>query len=171
MGILIAVFHLVGAVVGLLALSFLAVLAVTWEKQRNAKRAVEAIALKLGVTVEQLESDGMHAKVMQVLADRFDDELLRNRLSDLCGWVRTGWEWLVALAQFGLIVGVAWAAFSDDLGNAVYAWLVIPMTLLAILVAVTFSLVCKLLTGRYPGEARAGRKSMREVAARAAAAG
>jgi len=116
----------------------------------------------LGVAVEELDNKEMAPKLIQLSSDRFSRELLRNRISDLCGAIRTVWGWLGSLLQLAVILGVAWYTFTDNLNTAVYAWFIVAISLIFWVTSVAFSLTCRLFTGRYPGEAKQARKSVAE---------
>ena len=107
----------------------------------------------------------MAPKIVQLSSERYSSELLRNRLSDLCGVVRTAWDWLSWVVQILVLVGVTWYTFTDSRDTAVYAWAVIPLIAFFWVVSMVFSLACKVLTGRYPGQAKAARKSLAEYIA------
>ena len=72
--------------------------------------------------------------------------------------MRTAWGWLSNLLQVGIVVAVGWSMFTDGAQNAAYMWLVLAVAVFFWLASVAFSLLCVVLTGRYPGEAKAARK-------------
>lgn len=159
---LIAIGHIVGALIALFAFGLGVLLVAGWETERNRKAALKEMSLALGLPVDELDNAEHQAKVLQFAAARFSSELFRNRLSDLCGLVQTGWGWLGTLLQVGVILGVIWYTFTDDLFNAVHAWWVIAVAFSFWISSVMFALLCKLLTGRFPGQARQARKMLAE---------
>jgi hypothetical protein len=160
-----AIGHLVGAAVALSAIGFGLLAVSSWELQRNRRIALQEASLELGVPVDQLDEDRWRDKVTAWAVSRSSSELLRNRLSDLCGTVRTAWSWLGALAQWGVFLIAAWLAFTDDPASAVIAWGAIPLALFVTLTSAVFSIACKVLTGRYPGQAREMRKTLAQLSA------
>lgn len=160
MDILVAIGHIAGALLTMLVLSIVVVIVSAWEIRRNQRQALEDASIALGVAVEDLESDEFTPKVVQLSASRYSRELLRNRLSDFCGVLRAAWGWMGLLVQAGIVIAVAWDTFTGNPATAVNAWWIIAVALFFWLASVIFSLVCRLLTGRFPGEARQSRKSL-----------
>lgn len=160
----LAVFHVIGALVVSCALGALVLWLGAWEQKKVQKRRLQEVSIALGVPLASLESDdSLMPRLVDYLSQRFSSELLRNRLSDLCGAIRTAWGWLGNLIQFGIIVAVAWAMFAGGAESAAYMWSVPAVAVFFWLASVAFSLVCAVLTGRFPGEAKAGRKLVAEV--------
>jgi hypothetical protein len=160
MSVILAVAHLGGSVFALLVLGGLAIWVGNWDTERVRRRRREELTVSLGVPANDLEKPEMAGKLLQISGDRFSSELLRNRLSDLCGSLRTGWNWLGSLVQIGVLFGVAWNTITEGAENAVYAWSVVPVAIFFWLASLSFSFMCHLLTGRYPGEAKQGRKAL-----------
>jgi hypothetical protein len=163
MSALVATGHIVGALIVLFAFGLGVLLLAGWENERNRKSALEEMSLALGLPLSELDNEEHQEKVVHFAAARFSSELLRNRLSDLCGWVQTLWGWFGTLLQAAVLIGVIWYTFSDDLSNSVHAWWIIAIALFFWISSVLFALICKLLTGRFPGQARQARKMLAEV--------
>lgn len=160
MSALIAIGHIVGALIALVAFGVGILVLAGWEIERNRKSALQEASLSLGIPVSELDIPEHQARVVQFVATRFSSELLRNRLSDLCGWVQMGWGWLGTLLQAGIFLGVIWYTVTDDLSNSVYAWWIIAVAFFFWISSVLFALACKLLTGRFPGQARQALKTL-----------
>lgn len=157
----LAVVHVIGALGGSCAFGILVLLIAVWEQERVEKRRWQDASIALGAPVAALETDvSLIPRLLDYSSQRYSGELLRNRFSDLCGILRTGWGWLGTLIQAGIVVGVGWAMYTSGAENAVYMWSVLAVAVFFWLVAVAFSFACLLLTGRYPGEAKAARKSL-----------
>lgn len=155
----LAIVHVIGALGVSFALGLLLLFIGAWEQDRSRKRRLQDASIALSVPAASLETDdSLTPRLIQYSSQRFSSELLRNRLSDLCGTLQTAWGWLSNLLQVGIVVAVAWAMFADGAQNAVYMWLVPAVAVLFWLASVAFSLLCVVLTGRYPGEAKAARK-------------
>lgn len=156
-----AVVHVVGALFASFAFGIGVMLIAAWEQERVQKRRLQDASIALGVSVSALDNDeSLIPRVLEYWSQRFSADLFRNRLSDLCGYVRAGWGWLGTLVQVGIVVGVGWAMYTSGAENAVYMWSVLAVAIFFWLAAVAFSFTCLLLTGRYPGEARLARKSI-----------
>jgi hypothetical protein len=160
---LIAIGHIVGAVVVLVAFGISTLMLAGWESERNQKTALQEASLALGIPVDHFDNTEHQETIIQFAAERYSSELLRNRLSDLCGWIQTGWGWASNLLQVGVLLGVIWYAVTDDLSNGVYAWLIIGIALFFWISSVIFGYACKLLTGRFPGQARQARKLLAQT--------
>ena len=162
MEILVAIGHIVGAFVTSVMLGMIILLVSSWEIAKNTKRANEELALELGVPVSYLEDEERIAKLSQdiirVLMGKFSDELFVNRVSDFLGIIHTLWGWAGYIIQVFVLVTVCWYTFTENLENAIYAWLVNVVAVLFVVASVVFSAICKIVTGRYPGQAKEARK-------------
>ena len=139
-------------------------LAITaWETERNTKRVLEEASVSLGVAVQDPNSEEVSPRLVQFFSDRFSNELLRNRLSDLCGIIITTWGWFGLLLQVVVLLASVWYAFTEGPENAIHAWWALAITVFFWVVSRAFSLTCHLLNGRYPGQAKQGRKSLSEL--------
>ncbi|MEJ1372597.1 MAG: hypothetical protein RPU32_12560 [Candidatus Sedimenticola sp. (ex Thyasira tokunagai)] len=159
---LIAIAHILGSIIVVVIFGFIALLIVAWETDRNKKRVAEEMSVSLGVQIDDLDSEELIPKILQFSSEKFSSELLRNRLSDFCGLIRTLWDWLGTLSQAIVLLAVIWFTIIENNENAVFAWFIVGIAVVFWLVSVIFSLVCKLLTGRYPGQAKQARKAAAE---------
>lgn len=162
MGIAIAMLHIGGAIVASVAFGFAVLLILSWlDGKQEAKRKGD-MAVAIGIPLAELE-EGKHAEsVVRYMSARASGELLCNRLSDLCGWIRTAWGWVALLLQVCFIGGAIWFSVSEGRDAAVLAWGALAVTVLFTLVSMAFAFACYVLTGRYPGEAAKIRKGLRE---------
>lgn len=156
----LAVVHVVGALAASFALSMFWLWVGAWEQGRVQKRRLQDASITLGVPVASLENEEHVARLLQYSSQRFSGDLLKNRLSDLCGLVRTAWGYFGSLLQLGVIGLVAWQMYEGGSGNAVYMWSILGIAIFFWLSSVVFSFACFLLTGRYPGEAKGARKAI-----------
>ena len=115
------------------------------------------MAQALGIPLVEFDDAKHHAQVARLVNERFSSELLRNRLSDLCGLLLTGWWWTGAVIQLGIFITVCWLFFDEGSSVANTMWFVPGAAFLFLLMRHSAWLLCKLLTGRFPGEARARR--------------
>jgi len=160
MEIIVAIGHILGAILASTLLSFLVMLIAEWEIKRLEKNNAQELSIELGVLVEDLEKEELAPRIFQHSSARFSSELLRNRLSDLCGSIRSFWNWLGLGAQLILLAGVIWFTTTDGLHNAIHAWWILAIMLFFWLSNAVFAFACRVLTGRYPGQAKAARKFM-----------
>jgi phosphotransferase system glucose/maltose/N-acetylglucosamine-specific IIC component len=162
MSVLIAVAHVIGSVIAMMAFGFTANALAAWELKRNQKTAKEEMSVALGIPVKRLDDAEHSSAVIQFAAARFSSDRLQNRLSDLCWWVQGIWGWVGSVIQVGLLIGVIWYSVTDSPSNAVYAWWVVAIAIFFWVTGVLFNFVCKLFTGRFPGEAKQVRKHLAE---------
>jgi len=160
----LAIVHVVGALSVSFGFTLLILWVGVWEQKRARKRRLQDASIALGVPATSLETDdSLIPRIVQYSSQRFSAELLRNRLSDLCGALRTAWGLLGTLLQVGVVAAVGWAMYVDGAQNAAYMWCMLAVAVFFWLASVGFSLLCLVLTGRYPGEAKAARKSIAVV--------
>jgi hypothetical protein len=162
MATLIAIGHIFGALIVLVAFGLGILILTRWEIERNRKSYLQEMSIDLGIPVGELDNVENQAKVDQFVATKYSSELLRNRLSDLCGWVQAGWGWIGTLLQAGVFLGVIWYTITGDISNSVHAWWIIAVAFFFWISSVFFGLICKLLTGRLPGQAGQARKMLAE---------
>lgn len=157
-GALVAVGHIVGSIavyslltVGMLALERL------WSR-RIERGMLEEAAVEFGVPVNTLNNPEVMPKFIKLLSARYSSELLRNRLSDLCGALLDLWAWLGWMSELAVLLAVIWYTATSSVSNAVYAWSIVAIAVIFWLIGVGFLRICKLLTGRFPGQAKQARK-------------
>ena len=160
---LVAVAHIAGSILALIVLGALSLFVVAWESERNKKRVLQELAVKLGVAVDALDNEHLAERIIQVSSERSSNELLRNRLSDLCGIVRTLWGWFGSILQVVALGAAVWFTFTENRHNALFAWFAPGVAVFFWITSVLFSLVCYFLTGRYPGEAKLARKGLAQL--------
>jgi len=164
MEILIAVGHFVGVVI----VWMLVGTCITFIGAKQLQNAIEAqeseFALRLGIPIDEIRDDKWAPKLMKALDERFTDELLTNRISDLCGTIVSISGGLVSLIMVLTFLGVGALTIMEDLSSAVFVWAVIGIQIIWLLAYIVFSYLCKILTGRYPGQAKNARKQMLKFA-------
>lgn len=159
-----AIVHVVGALGASFAFGILVIVIGAWEQERVQKRRLQDASIALGVPIAALESDEeLVPSLIQYSSRRYSGELLRNRVSDLCGLLRTAWGWLSNIVQMGIVAGVGWSIYTDGAKSAALMWSVLAASIFFWLASVAFSFSCLLLTGRYPNEAKFARKSIASV--------
>ncbi|WP_133501988.1 hypothetical protein [Cognatilysobacter terrigena] len=165
---MIAAIHLVGALLSMLLLSTGLHFLGAWIDRRNAARILQDASVHLGRPLAELEAPEFRPEVLRYFAAKYSDDLLSNRLSDFLGLLLAVFNWLVLLIQIAVFGAVAWFSYTEDQANAVYAWLLLVIALLAFAIGLCVIALCKLLTGRFPGQARNARKALAESINRAA---
>ena len=158
----IAIAHILGAIIVFIIFGIVVLTIAAWENDRNQKRVLEEMSIALGVHIGDLDNEELAPKILQLSYKKFSSELLRNRLSDFCGVIRTVWDWLGNIIQAIVLISVIWYSITDSSEYAVYAWFVVGISVVFWLISVIFSLLCKLFTGRYPGQAKKARKAAAE---------
>ncbi len=159
-----AIIHVVGALGASFAFGILTLVIGVWEQERVQKRRLQDASIALGVSVAAIEGDEeLVPSLIQYSSKRYSSELLRNRLSDLCGLLRTAWGWLSTIVQVGIVAGVSWSIYTEGAASAALMWSVLAASIFFWLASVAFSFSCLLLTGRYPSEAKFARKSIASV--------
>jgi hypothetical protein len=159
---MLAVAHIVGAVIAVFAFGMGVALLGVWDLTRNQKAALEEMSIALNIPVERLDDSENSERIVQFAAARFSSDRFQNRLSDLCWSIQAAWGWLASLLQIGILIAVIWYSVTDSPSNAVYAWSVLAIGVAFWLVSLVFGFLCKFLTGRFPGQARQARKSLAE---------
>lgn len=157
---LAAIAHLLGALLATIALGVVTLLVAIWESKRNTKVEWVEIATRLGVAVESLEDESITPRLIELISERFSNDRISNRFSDVCGLLRTMWSWFGALLQIATFLGVTWYTMTESLSNAVFARWIFGLGLFFWVIGILFSLSCRVLTGRYPGQAKHVRKAI-----------
>ena len=160
MDTLIAILHIGGAVIAAVVFGTALFFIGTWLQGRSTERNLEEASVSLGVRVSELEDPALLPKLIQYSSSRFSSELFRNRISDLLGTLTTIWNWMGLILEIALLLWITWITFSQSLENAIYAWSIVGIALFFSLISAVAILLCKILTGRYPGQARQARKSL-----------
>jgi hypothetical protein len=162
MDILIAIAHIGGTAIALVTFGVAEnVLMTRADAQRNS-RELEQYMIANGVSMAELRRRQFSTQVIQLLSARYSSELLRNRLSDLCGVLRTTWEWIRVLTIGLAFLVVVWYTITQSLTFARFAWFTVALAVFFWVSHGAVTLVCKLATGRYPGEARSARAAVEE---------
>ena len=131
-----------------------------WLNKFREKAFAEEVAVRLNIPVALMDQDPIPVQVREFLAARYDADLFRNRLSDAFAWVLLVWGVLCILAATVTIFWVVWLLVADGRTNAPGMWLVPAIAICSIVVGTAGQTICKLLTGRLPGQAMLARKQM-----------
>lgn len=159
---LIAILHIVGAVLVTFVFGVIVLFISSWEIERNNRALLQDLAITLGVAVEDVTDEKHSSRIVELTSERFSNDRFGNRLSDLCGVVRTAWDWLGWLLQICTFLGIVWYTVTESLSNAINAWWIVAIGVFFWIAGVLFALTCRLLTGRYPGQAKKARKGVAE---------
>lgn len=161
MDMFIAAGHIAGSILTLFALGFANAAWIVWANNRDQRKLPGELSVALGVPVDGLVDK--QPEIIQHFTKRYSSELFRNRLSNVCGVLNWVWGGLGSLAQLAWLGRVGWVTFNGNLEAAVNAWWVLAIAAVFFVLEVAFSAVCKLVTGRTPGEARRGRKAVAQM--------
>jgi hypothetical protein len=159
---MIAVLHILGALVSLLAISTPLFFLGFWIDQRNAERGLQDATVDLGRPLSEFDSPEFAPELLRYLGAKYSDDLIKNRLSDFLGSVLTAFNWLLVLIQLVVVGSVAWYSFTENQTYAVYAWFVLLIPVFGLIISLCVSVLCKLVTGRFPGQAKQARKILAE---------
>jgi len=157
----LAFVHIVGALA--LTVGFWFAVAVFYQErveERIKWRYLQDASLALGIPVSALDRDEAVPRFIDYMAKRYDSELFRNRLSDLCETIVIAWGWFGLLAQVAAIVIVFFSLLSDGSRGAVGMWSVLAIAVFTSATSIAAAVLCQTLTGRIPGEARRGRTAV-----------
>lgn len=168
---LFAILHILGAVVTTFLLGVGLRLAYTRIQERRTKRELEEAALSLGIPVTALEEPVNFQKLAGYSYSKFNSELFRNRISDFIGLMLKAWSWFGISLQIIVLVLVIYETSTSSLSNAPYAWFIVVIELLFPAVGSVVALLCRVLTGRDPGQARRARDFLSEAADAQSSAG
>lgn len=157
---LIAIGNIVGSVIAIFAIFMVIEKYAEWNKKRRARLSAENLAPILGVPADKVFEDKYRAKRIEFYVQRYSADLFVNRLSDLFN-VLLGW-WLIfgALLSLGVGLFVLWGTIFEDPSGALLMWSVPALFLFFIISVPIADSTCRLLTGRYPGEAIEKRESV-----------
>lgn len=159
---IVAIAHILGVVITQTVLGFLKIWLAAWEQERNSKKTRLVLSMDLDIPLEELDEPEHDKALLEWAAERHSTEKLVNRLADVVGILLTIWNTLGSIVQAGIILAAAWFAFTEDLDNAVFAWVAPVLGILLFIVHYVVAVVCYILTGRYPGQARSSRKIIAE---------
>lgn len=160
MSIWMGLAHVAGAFAVIVVLGF--VYAIIGAKIRNgiALRELDMIALKLGVSVEELDDLASSNEFNTAVLERNSPDLARNRLSDVLGLLSRAVSVAEILAIIAAVIAVAVVTFEDGAGGLVIFWAVPAIMVLSASASLVISAFCYILTGRAPGQASATRKEL-----------
>ena len=158
--VFIAIAHLGGSVVVDMLVSTLLVFLSMKISKGHQERIKERVGLEFAAPFSQLDEAGWTDEMRAFYSKRYDNDLIANRLSDFFGLLTTFWGWTTLVIQILIWGATAWFTFSNDLSNAAFAWFIIAVVIISWLITELISFVCRLLTGRNPGEAKRMRKEV-----------
>ena len=167
MSLTVVILHIAGVVVVTGALFFTQAVMLIWHLERVAKRNEVEMAWKLGVSQREwdanVETGVLDGKIFEFLSQKYSNELFSNRVSDLCGVLLRVWTIGGNVIELVCFLGILWVSFSGNRDEIVTLWIVPVLCVVWWVVDVVFSLICSVLTGRLPSEAKAGRQQLMNV--------
>jgi len=163
--VVVVILHIAGTIIVLGGFSYVVTYFFNCEKKRILRVAEEEVAFALGIKLTDLDKEEVDTKdnvekVYELVSKKFSDELLKNRLSDFCRDVLNVIDMLGFLVMFLVFVASIWYTVTGSIDYAIYSWLTVGVAVVFFILNVAVSSACRLLTGRYPGQAKAVRKAM-----------
>jgi hypothetical protein len=149
----VAFLHVVGALALTLGIWYGQFLLAERQGKRVKTRFRLDAALALGVPVSALDGVEVESRLIQYVAQRYQSELFRNRVSDLCGSLNAALGWLQLTVLVVATGVVAWMLIGGGSEKAMGMWFVPAVAMFFGAVSLSLTLICYTLTGRYPGEA------------------
>jgi hypothetical protein len=164
MEILIGFLHIIGSIITYLIFGYVLMLMNTWERAKILKQIAQEVSVTSGtkISADDLDKEEHAPTLMKFYAEKFSSELFTNKMSDFFGVIRTLWGWQSIIVQVLILVIVFWYIITSGLDNAVYAWSLVGFSIFSWVINVFMTQSCKILTGRSPGQAKAGRKKADE---------
>jgi hypothetical protein len=160
MQIVVSISHFCGVIIFYIALNIGLLLLIGWRNDRNKLHALQEMTLALGIPESQIDNPENQSAVFKYVSDKFSSERLYNRLSDFLGWIEIAWGWLGIVVQIVYFTAIVWSTVVNDLSNSIYVWWTIPIAIFFWTVSIVFEFFCKVLIGRYPGQARQAMKML-----------
>src|SRR3569833_3290829 len=108
MAALIAIGHIVGALVALLTFGLVVLALAAWETERNRKTVLQEMSLALGLPVDEIDNRENQERVIQFAAARFSSEYHHNQKTEQRKNDQTKWGWFGSGVQVCVILGVIW---------------------------------------------------------------
>jgi hypothetical protein len=164
MEVLIGFLHIIGSIITYLIFGYVLMLMNTWERAKILKQIAQEVSVTSGtkISADDLDKEEHAPTLMKFYAEKFSSELFTNKMSDFFGVIRTLWGWQSIIVQVLILVIVFWYIITSGLDNAVYAWSLVGFSIFSWVINVFMTQSCKILTGRSPGQAKAGRKKADE---------
>ena len=164
MSLLVFISHIVGVVVATWIVFCAQTVAIIWHFTRVDERNKAEITWKLGVSQREwednVETGVFDGKTRGFLSEKYSNELLSNRVSDFCGVLLKVCSNCVNVIEIIVFLVVLWQSISGKRDEIVMLWVVPVLAVVWWVVAVVFQLTCSVLTGRFPGEAKARREQL-----------
>jgi len=160
MNTLIGIFHILGSSLAWLLIGFLGALLLSRISTKIISEDEQIIANTLGVKVKELKNTDPRV-VEKAVNDRFSSDLFCNRLSDFFGSISTLIKFSGLLVQICVLGACLWETYQEGIESAVYFWLMPASSILIGFLSFSMFWLCRLLTGRYPGQSRAIRAAAR----------
>ena len=158
MGIIEALLHLFGAILVNMGIGVAGLFAMGWEQSKLQEKKMRELSIKLGIPIDEIESAEHIPKLSEFFSEKYSSEHFSNRLSDVFGFIRMGWYAIILLVQGAILIFTLYGMFKGNLEASVIFWFIPVLSVTSFIILLPFSLICKLLTNRYPGEAHNGRK-------------
>jgi len=125
--------------------------------EKHAKTILTDLYVKLGRTEHEVEDSVINPHLYAM----FSSEKINNRISDLVGAILKLFSTLVSWSLFlGIIGTIAYLAYNKKLEDGSYLWLFVAAQLTYYVIFIAAAFITKLLTNRFPGQAKSARASI-----------
>ena len=133
MEILIGIGHITGSIIIYLIFGYVLMLINIWEQEKTTRQTAQEVSVTSGINISatDLNKEEYVPTLMKFYTEKFNPELFKNRMSDFFGIIITLWGWQAILVQALILVIVLWYTVTDNINNAIYAWLIVGFSVLS----------------------------------------
>jgi uncharacterized membrane protein (DUF106 family) len=155
--IILATVNILGAII----VQILVAAIISWisrlSTNRLHKQCIQDMAIQLGTVVEEVNQNKYKAEVIKIQAERYNRDLFKNRLSDLCGLLMNCLTWLSQIIFIFIVLGTSYYTLTNNFSGSGFVWVGVLWSFTFWIVNVLIYFICRFATGRTPGEAKNGR--------------
>lgn len=112
-----------------------------------------------GIPISELENPVNQDILNNYIMKRSNAKLIANRVADLCGTLLSVFLLLSAVLQALIIIAGIYLSIRHS-ENAAIAWLAVLMALATWIISLLVTFLCRMFTGRSPGQARVMRRTL-----------
>lgn len=153
----IAIAHILGSVIALIAMSIGLVSVESWSEKKELKAATEDAALSLGIPLMDLDNIKHTDAIVEHYQCKYTSERFTNRVADSIGVILSIWGWLGVVAKICFLGFIVFIVIGHSLDSAIYAWMNLVIYLVFYISGFVVAVVTKVVLGRYPSEPKRSR--------------
>lgn len=154
MPILVAIAHVAGAVLSVLAFGLCVMLQAGWQRERNTKAAAQEASLALDIPVSEFGKPEHQRPIHEYIIHRYSSKRLKDRTAQLVEVAQGALRWCGVTLQVAIVGYVTWRSVTHDPAISIYAWCILAVAVFFWLVSVALDAACKRVIGQYPGQRR-----------------